>query len=262
MTTSAKMVAKRVDVPAPAMAGADGAHGRKRRRKRPPCAIPGCTARPRYVCVHYESGSPNDPSRAHDAASAAAAAAAAAAASIGHRFYIAGAPAYGGGKNSNGKSGSGGSSAAAGDEADDLLWFCKAHKCRLCVRVDDDDGRSNGAGAVRHPAGAVDVARIADTARAALVRLWETNGGAGDPHIAYGFHVILELCGPDHGEVRVCACGHPLSSHYVGFGRCMDCPDDSQCPAMRRRRDGPAAQPTAAPPPSPTGHAEKLEPAA
>lgn len=259
MTTTARTDAKRVDVPAPAMAGADGAHGRKRRRKRPLCAVPGCTARPRYVCVHYESGSPNDPSKAHDTASAAASAAAAAAASVGHRFYTAGVPTYGGGKkNHHGKNGNGAGGAGADDDEGDLLWFCKAHKCRLCVRVGDDGARP-GADADHRPADTVDVARIADTARAALVRLLETNGSAGDPHIVYGFQVILEMCGPDHGEVRVCVCGHPLSSHYVGFGKCMDCPDDSQCPAMRRR-DGLAVQSMAAPS-APTNAGEKPEPA-
>ena len=195
-----------IDVPAPAMAGADSAHGSKRRRKRPPCAIPGCTARPRYVCAHYESRL-NDPSQERGAASAAATAA-------GHHLHRAG---ENGGDNND----------------DDLLWFCKAHKCRLCVPVD-------GAGAAPRQAEnggaqAVDVARIADMARAALVRIWQDNGAAGDPYIPYCLQTILELCGPDYGEVRVCVCGCPLSSHYVGFGRCMDCPDDSSCPAMRRR---------------------------
>ena len=196
-----------IRVPAPAMAGADGAHGRKRRRKRPPCAIPGCTARPRYVCAHYEPRL-SDPSQDH------------------------------------GGSGNGGGSGGGGD---DLLWFCKAHKCRLCVPID------GAASAARPPKGggaAVDVARIADMARAALVRIWQDNGAAGDPYIPYGLQTILELCGPDYGEVRVCICGCPLSSHYVGLGRCMDCPEDSPCPAMRRRdgqepADGRAAAPAA-----------------
>lgn len=190
-----------VAVQAPEMAGADGAHGRRRRRRRPPCDVPGCTTRPRYVCVHYEANSPLDPSMAHDGTAA--------------------------------------NHAPAGDPG--LQWFCKAHKCRRCKRIDDDAEQS--------PEGAADVARIADTARAALVRLWQDSGGATDPHITYGFQAILELCGPDHGEVRICACGHTLSAHYVGFGRCTMCPDDSPCRAMRRSdaqadendEEGPAA---------------------
>lgn len=178
--------APKAAVQAPSMAGADGAHGRRRRRMRPPCDVPGCTTRPSYVCAHYEANSPLDPERAHD-----------------------GAPSH---------------HAAAGDSG--LLWFCQAHKCRMCKSIDDD--------AEWPPDGAADVARIADTARAALVRMWQDSGGAADPHITYGFQAILELCGPDHGEVRICTCGHTLSSHYVGYGRCTLCPDDSPCRAMRQ----------------------------
>ena len=169
----------------------DAAHGRRRHRKRPPCSVPGCNSKSRYVCAR-----PAGPDRLG-----------------GHmqsRDAIAdddGSGAYGG-----------------------MEWFCKAHKCDHCRRVGDDVDVGG--------TGEVDAAGIADMARAALARLWQEYGTAVDQHIAYAFHAILEMCGPDHGEVRICACGHPLSSHHVGSGRCADCPADSPCHAMRRRENG------------------------
>ena len=218
--------AKKAAVQAPALAGADGGHGRKRRRKRPPCAVPGCTTRPMYVCVHYAANSPIGPTAHADDAPG------------GHMQDAS----VGTAGNAGGGGGDGG--------GDDLHWFCKAHKCRHCMRVDDGNtGAGRNPPRPHVPAGAVDAARIADTARAALVRLWQDGRGAADPYTVYGFQTILELCGPDHGEVRVCACGHTLSSHYVGFGRCMDCPTDSPCPAMRRRDERPSPLPPPPPPP-------------
>ena len=240
--------AKKAAVQEPAMAGADGAHGRKRRRKRPPCAVPGCTTRPKYVCVHYEANSPIGPSAHADDAPEGAAIDPAA---VGHRLYRAEGHIQ---DASIGTSARNAGVGGGGGGGDDLHWFCKAHKCRHCMRVDDWD-----AGADRNPPrpytpdGPVDAARIADTARAALVRLWQDGRGAADPYTVYGFQTILELCGPDHGEVRVCACGHTLSSHYVGFGRCMDCPTDSPCRAMRWRKErssssSPSPSPSSPPP--------------
>lgn len=129
--------------------------------------------------------------------------------------------------------GTGGAAAAS--------WYCKAHKGRCCVRVGDDN--DNGADWERPAAGAVDAARIAETARASLVRMQQDAGAGGtvDPYAAYGFRAILELCGAVHGEVHVCACGHPLSSHRIGVGRCMDCGAESPCHAMRRRHGSPPA---------------------
>lgn len=174
---------------ATAAAHSDASHGRRRHRKRPPCSVPGCSFRSRYVCVRSGQDRLGGHMQARDAAD----------------DDGAGGGAYGGG----------------------LEWFCKAHKCERCRRVDDIMDAS--------AAGAVDAAGIADMARAALARLWQEYGTAADQHLAYALHIILEMCGPDHGEVRICACGHPLSSHHLGSGRCVDCPADSPCHAMRRR---------------------------
>ena len=211
MTASAKVAG----APAPALEPTGRAeHGRKRRRKSPPCSVPGCGSRPLYTCSHCAP----DPG--------------------GHVHEGAAGDDGGGGGISNGGGG--------GGPHGDIHWFCKVHRCEHCVRIaeeNDDDVSLDGA--VRPPPSRpVDAARIADTARAALARVWQDGGAAADRHIVYAFQTILEMCGPDHGEVHMCACGHPLSSHHAGFGRCVECPDDSPCRAMRRR-DGNAA-PTAA----------------
>ena len=140
-----------------------------------------------------------------------------------------------------------------GDGTGGMNWYCKSHRCPSCVRADDGgvggDGCSGGAAiggtAMRPDAGAVvDAARIADAARTALVRMHQQGEESVDPYAVYGFRCILELCGPVHGEVHVCACGHPLSSHHAGAGRCRECGQDTPCGAMRRRQQRGEAQPS------------------
>ena len=122
-----------------------------------------------------------------------------------------------------------------------LNWYCKSHKCPRCMPVDmrmDEYDYGRGDREWNRAEADAAMARIADTARAALSRLRRARMGSEmfDPYAVYGFRTILEMCGPVHGEVHICACTHPLSSHYLGIGECMDCDGDSACASMRVRK--------------------------
>ena len=125
---------------------------------------------------------------------------------------------------------------AGGAPSNGQTLYCKQHKGPCCAKMDDGgDSGGGGAGgkATADAAFAIDAARIANAARTAMAHLCGESDFP-DIHTMYALTTILELCGPVHGVVHMCACGCPASAHRLGHGACSECGPDRLCKAMRR----------------------------